>query len=53
MPYLDAAIVVFLIALSLSFLLRGVWKKARTTKSHGCSSGSCGCSSKQPAISRE
>ncbi|MFM8365177.1 MAG: hypothetical protein ACKOAS_08505 [Verrucomicrobiota bacterium] len=53
MPYLDAAIVVFLIALSLSFLLRGAWKKAHTTKSHGCSTGACGCSAQKTAASRE
>lgn len=40
MPYIDAAIVVFLIALSLSFLLRGAWKKNRLTQSRESSTRS-------------
>jgi hypothetical protein len=49
MPYIDLAIVAFLVALSLSFLLRGAWKKARASKAPACSSGSCGCSAKSTA----
>ena len=49
MSYLDAAIVAFLIALSLSFLLRRAWRKTRASKSADCSTGSCGCSLKKPA----
>ena len=49
MSYFEAAAVIFLIVLSLSFLLRGAWKKARSTQSDGCSTGACGCSAKKPA----
>jgi hypothetical protein len=49
MAYFEAAAVIFLIALSLSFLLRGAWKKARSIQSDGCSTNSCGCSAKKPA----
>ncbi len=54
MAYLDAALVVFLIALSVSFLMRGVWKKSRKQDSSGCAGGSCGCSAKkEKAAARE
>jgi hypothetical protein len=44
MSHIEAAIVIFLIALSLSFLLRGAWKKARANREANCCRGRCGLS---------
>ncbi|MCX6964622.1 MAG: hypothetical protein NTW41_04640 [Verrucomicrobia bacterium] len=53
MNILEASIVIFLIALSLSFLLRGVWKKARANREEPCCRGRCGCAvSKKAAAAR-
>ncbi len=52
MSLLEAAVVIFLIALSLSFLLRGAWKKARANREE-CCRGRCGCAvSKKAAAAR-
>jgi hypothetical protein len=53
MSLLEAAIVTFLITLSLSFLLRGIWKKARASREEACCRGRCGCAvSKKAATAR-
>ena len=53
MSHIEAAIVIFLIALSLSFLLRGAWKKARANREANCCRGRCGCAvSKKAATAR-
>jgi len=53
MSLFEAAIVIFLITLSLSFLLRGVWKKARANRDETCCRGRCGCAvSKKAAAAR-
>ena len=52
MSLLEAAVVIFLITLSLSFLLRGAWKKARANREE-CCRGRCGCAvSKKSAAAR-
>ncbi len=52
MSLLEAAVVIFLIAVSLSFLLRGAWKKARANREE-CCRGHCGCAvSKKSAAAR-
>jgi|LauGreDrversion4_2_1035121.scaffolds.fasta_scaffold2345064_2 hypothetical protein len=54
MSLIEAAIVIFLIALSLSFLLRGAWKKARANREANCCRGRCGCSvQKKAAAARQ
>ena len=53
MSWFEAFAVVFLIALSLSFLLRGAWKKARASRQETCCRGRCGCAvSKKAAAAR-
>jgi hypothetical protein len=53
MSLLEASIVIFLITLSLFFILRGVWKKARASREEACCRGRCGCAvSKKAAAAR-
>ena len=49
MSLIEAAIVIFLIALSLSFLLRGAWKKARANREANSCRGRCGCTVQKKA----
>lgn len=49
MSLLESAIVILLIVLSLSYLLRGAWKKARASRDATCCRGRCGCSTQKKA----
>jgi hypothetical protein len=49
MSFFESAAVVFLIILSLSFLLRGVWKKNRANREATCCRGRCGCAVQKKA----